>query len=200
VGARGGEAGSPALTTGRVRQVPPGNVSQALRNTHATHVLQKTVSILRRDAAAELAGEAALKGSAGLMRAMEKAVADDVIALLLHPHAYRLVLNVLGDCDVSRSAHVQRALQTIAANRHVLSLDQHGNFMLQHMLDANETQSAGVYEFVLERLIELAQHKFGSHLVERCLVMGGPERGAAIVEEFLRYGCSLGVAAAHRPD
>jgi len=166
--------------------VPPGNVSQALRNTHATHVLQKTVSILRRDAASEAAGDTSLHGSIALMRAMEKAVADDVIALLLHPHAYRLVLNVLGDCDVNRSTHMARALATIAANRHVLSLDQHGNFMLQHMLDANEQQSAGVHDFVRDRLIELAQHKFGSHLVERCLVMGGPERSAAIVEEFLR--------------
>jgi hypothetical protein len=147
--------------------VPRGNVFQASRNTHATHVLQKTVSILRRECAIGQqpqthqqgpssgsgtstppthqqqqqqpggggggAGGAPRPGSVKLMRAVEGAIADDVVTLLLHPHAYRLVLNVLGDCDAIRSEAVARAINTVKDNFETLAVDQHGNFMLQHM-------------------------------------------------------------------
>lgn len=173
--------------------VPPGNVSQAAKNTHATHVLQKTVSILRRDSALEMQGNDSVAGSVDLMRAMEKAIADDVVNLLLHPHSYRLVLNVLSDCDPTRSVHVKRAIEVVNANRDQLCVDQHGNFMLQHMLD--NTQADSVLDYVQERVVELSQHKFGSHLVEKCFTVASSERCARLVEEIIRPTSERNISA-----
>ena len=187
---------------------PRGNVFQASRNTHATHVLQKTVSILRRECAGAMGSlPAAPSGSAPatpragslkLMRAVESAIADDVVPLLLHPHAYRLVLNVLGDCDVRRSESVSRAIDTVSAQMDALAVDQHGNFMLQHMLDVGGMPLQRVHEFVVQRLYELAQHKFGSHLVEKCFSVANAVRCAELVGELLEPKSHVNNDAARR--
>jgi len=178
---------------------PRGNVFQAARNTHATHVLQKTVSILRRECATA-AGTAAgpRPGSVKLMRAVESAIADDVVQLLLHPHAYRLVLNVLGDCDVRRSDAVARAIDSVSESFDALAVDQHGNFMLQHMLDVGGAPLQRVHEYVRTHIVELSQHKFGSHLVEKCFSVANPQRCAELVGELLHPSALPNQLAASR--
>ncbi|KAH9261582.1 hypothetical protein BASA81_000238 [Batrachochytrium salamandrivorans] len=152
------------------------NVFVAARNTHGTHVLQKTVSMLRRDG---------LPQSKILLGQMESQISLDVIGLLLHPNSYRLVLNVLGDCDRTARPNLDVALETILTNQDQLSRDQHGNFILQHLLEVpNEGQR--VLNFVLENLVELSKHKFASHLVEKCFAIGSNQVCAQFVEELLR--------------
>lgn len=158
------------------------NVYVAARNTHGTHVLQKTVSMLRRDGLAQ---------SRALLGQMESQISLDVIGLLLHPNSYRLVLNVLGDCDRGARPNLGAALETILTNQGQLSRDQHGNFILQHLLEV-PSEGQRVLDFVLENLVELSKHKFASHLVEKCFTIGSHQVCAQFVEELLRPRAATG--------
>ena len=73
-----------------------------------------------------------------------------------------------------------------------LAFDQHGNFILQHILDhGNNPQREEVQMFVCSKFLELAQHKFGSHLVEKCLQSADRVQAEKLVSELLAPALAL---------
>lgn len=159
-------------------------IIRCAKDAHATHVLQKATILLQEDKSKEIASKGRESGK--LLEKIESAVADDVLILAVHPNACRLVQRVLGKCDVNSSTNIANILSIVVASYHALAIDQHGNFILQHILDnGNEKQAASVQAFVCSRVLELAQHKFGSHLVEKCLNSATTGQVEALVRELL---------------
>mmetsp|Transcript_20519 Transcript_20519/g.65497 ORF Transcript_20519/g.65497 Transcript_20519/m.65497 type:complete len:354 (-) Transcript_20519:146-1207(-) len=191
-----------------------GNLDITARDPHATHVLQKAVVVLQRDvypflerrpgrgdrfkkvprgAAQNKVAPAPgstdperIQTSRTLLKAVEDIVAKNVMTLAVNQHACRLVQRVLGDCDCSRSPCVSVMMEALERDHEKLSRDQHGNFILQHILELGQQHQADlIQDYVSGRVIELSQHKFGSHLVEKCLVTANPAQATAIIDVLL---------------
>lgn len=153
-------------------------IKRCAKDPHATHVLQKAVVFLQKENFEE---------SREILERVEESLASEVLQLAVHPHACRLVQRTMGDCDVERSKHVKVMVNAIKIVFPMLSVDQHGNFILQHFLDrGSEEQKQLVQTYVAGRFLELAQHKFGSHLVEKCLNVANKSQADVLVKELLK--------------
>ena len=171
------------------------NIYAVAKNNHGTHVVQKCMNILLAETkwgkarAAEsnrICFEAKAPTSAELLEQVEKAVCREFLRLSVHPHSYRLVQQTLGNCDPERSPAIGEMMKIVEQYYHTLAIDQHGNFILQHILDNGSLEQVEhVQAFVCSRVLELSQHKFGSHLVEKCLTSATKNQSRAIVEQLL---------------
>lgn len=171
------------------------NIYIVAKNNHGTHVVQKCMNILLKETkwdkkkSAEndgLCANANAPTSTELLRRVEKSVCKEFLRLSVHPHSYRLVQQTLGSCDTSRSDAIEEMMKIVEQYYHTLAVDQHGNFILQHILDnGSDKQIEDVQAFVCSRVLELSQHKFGSHLVEKCLTSASRSQSRAIVEQLL---------------
>jgi len=166
------------------------DTGKCARNSHATHVMQKVVGLIVEEETERLSKglpqDNVVPTTEELLRAVENAVEIDFVSLSVHPHAYRLVLTVLDDCNPLRSQAMGTVLgDLLPRNMGRLAKDQHGNFILQHVLNrGNVNQKEMVQKFVAEHVVELSQHKFGSHLVEKCLASATPAQVDALVQQL----------------
>mmetsp|Transcript_11764 Transcript_11764/g.14278 ORF Transcript_11764/g.14278 Transcript_11764/m.14278 type:complete len:803 (-) Transcript_11764:835-3243(-) len=157
-------------------------ILRCAKDPHATHVLQKAVILLQ----AEIKRDHLAKDNLVLLSKIENSVAMEFLQLAVHPHACRLVQRTLGDCIPKRSQAINNMLEMVVKNYAPLSVDQHGNFILQHILDhGSKLQAGSVQDFVCLELLELAQHKFGSHLVEKSLQCATEKQANAMVSKLL---------------
>lgn len=171
------------------------NIYAVAKNNHGTHVVQKCMNILlaetkwgkaRAEESNRFCIEAKAPTSAELLEQVERAVCREFLRLSVHPHSYRLVQQTLGNCDPNRSPSIREMMKIVEQYYHTLAIDQHGNFILQHILDNGSLdQVEHVQAFVCSRVLELSQHKFGSHLVEKCLTSATKSQSRAIVEQLL---------------
>eukprot|EP00924_Labyrinthula_sp_SR-Ha-C_P013821 augustus_masked-scaffold_5-processed-gene-14.9-mRNA-1 protein AED:1.00 eAED:1.00 QI:0/-1/0/0/-1/1/1/0/907 len=167
---------------------PSSKIILCAQDPHATHVLQKAVVLLQQELKKPQTSEDLKVENLKILSKIETAVAKEVLTLAVHPHACRLVQRILGDCDKSRSKNVAHMLGEILGEGrfNTLSIDQHGNFILQHLLDhGTQEQSAKVHDFVASRVLDLAQHKFGSHLVEKCFHTASGEQSSKLIDELM---------------
>jgi len=164
------------------------NINAVAKNNHGTHVVQKCMNILLQEPRDRMSGDLGeAPSSRQLLETVENAVASEMLKLSVHPHSYRLVQQTIGDCNPSRSAAVAETLRKIESSYYPLAIDQHGNFILQHILDNGSIDQVGdVQNFVCSRVLELSRHKFGSHLVEKCLTSATPSQASAIVDQILK--------------
>jgi len=172
--------------------IDPHDASKCSRNSHATHVMQKVVSLIVEEEGSRNKQKRPVEtfpdspSTADLLQAIEEAVALDFVAMSVHPHAYRLVLTVMDDCKSERSGSLSHILDSLRMNQDKLAKDQHGNFILQHILNKGNTlQQDMVQAFVAGHVIELSQHKFGSHLVEKCLSCATQMQVDSLVNELI---------------
>eukprot|EP00924_Labyrinthula_sp_SR-Ha-C_P015508 snap_masked-scaffold_4-processed-gene-1.18-mRNA-1 protein AED:1.00 eAED:1.00 QI:0/-1/0/0/-1/1/1/0/782 len=172
------------------------HIEHISKNNHGTHVVQKMMKFIldetieaskrvKKSADDQCRAEGA-PTSDEILGEIEKTVAKDLLNFCIHPHSYRLVQQTLANCDENRSEALRDILREIAKKQWALAVDQHGNFILQHLLDHGSVEQADqVQEFVASRVLELSQHKFGSHLVEKCLQKGTRSQAKEIVRQFL---------------
>lgn len=178
--------------------LPNNNISHCARDQHATHVLQKAVELLQKDVYPEMQLQRMNRSastpvavskypvSLRLLDAVEVAVKSEVMVLAVNPNACRLVQRILGDCNRDRSQHVDVMMAQIEKEYPVLAVDQHGNFILQHILEAGQLkQAAAIQAYVAQRVIELSQHKFGSHLVEKALTTASNAQASVLLNQIL---------------
>ncbi len=150
------------------------------RDPHATHVLQKCICTLQHPGA-ENSSE-----YAKVFRKVEEAVAGEIISLAKNPHASRLVLLIMGNCDPKRSSAMSTIMSKVESSFNELMWDQHGNFAMQHILDNGTVSQAGkVQKAVASRVLEMAKHKFASHLVEKCLSCATPDQVRVVIDQML---------------
>lgn len=173
------------------------NIVAISKNNHGTHVVQKclgflTHEVLKLPRKIAQANDALCKASKAptsgdLLGKIELKVCDDFLRLAIHPYSYRLIQFTLADCNENRSPTMSKIFSQVRKNYAALALDQHGNFILQHVLDkGSQAQVSDVQAFVCSRVFQLGQHKFGSHLVEKCLTTGTAKQAANFVLEILK--------------
>eukprot|EP00514_Thraustochytrium_sp_LLF1b_P011484 CAMPEP_0184541458 /NCGR_PEP_ID=MMETSP0199_2-20130426/1382_1 /TAXON_ID=1112570 /ORGANISM="Thraustochytrium sp., Strain LLF1b" /LENGTH=1013 /DNA_ID=CAMNT_0026935179 /DNA_START=844 /DNA_END=3885 /DNA_ORIENTATION=+ len=127
-----------------------------------------------------------------LLKAVEDVVACNVMELAVNQHACRLVQRVLGDCDRGRAECIPIMMDALEADYTALSRDQHGNFILQHVLELGQQDQADrIQTYVSTRVVDLSQHKFGSHLVEKCLLTATPRQASVIIAALLASPATL---------
>ena len=178
--------------------LPSNNISHCARDQHATHVLQKAVELLQKDVYPEMQVQRSKRPSSTplasskyplsvkLLSSIEVAVQSEVMVLAVNPNACRLVQRVLGDCNRDRSKYVCVMMGHIEKDYPVLAVDQHGNFILQHILESGQpSQAQAIQAYVAQRVIELSQHKFGSHLVEKALTTATASQASLLLNHIL---------------
>jgi pumilio RNA-binding family len=75
-----------------------------------------------------------------------------------------------------------------------LARDQYGNYVVQHVLQhGDDTSRKSVLATLAGQIVPLAQHKFASNVVEKCLTYCGAEEREIMIGEI------LGAAASARP-
>merc|ERR1719335_488408 len=163
------QVASPSQRRELVAELMP-HTGHCARDPHATHVMQRIVVVVDSEQRAQL----------------ERATDAELFELSVHPHACRFVQRVLGSkIDISRPL-VAAMMETITSNFELLSLDQHGNFILQHILDhGSPAQSAAVQSFVCDNVASFSTHKFASHLVEKCLMSATSTQRHALISAML---------------
>lgn len=84
-------------------------------------------------------------------------------------------------------------MDTVLAATGVLARDQFGNYVIQHVVQYGTPEQRSV---VIGRLapsvVSLAQHKFASNVVEKCLVHGSPADRELLVSYVLSRTSSAG--------
>jgi len=175
---------------------PDAVVRACSRDAHATHVLQKAVQLLQagvghKPTSKEDEGLLSdppneMQRSARALEVIETCIEKDAMSMMTHQQASRLVQRALGPCDVTSSPRVERMVREVFKNMDALAIHQNGNFVLQHILEFGDaTQRATIQAYACLNAVRLAMHKFGSHLVEKCLACATPLQVAAIVDRFL---------------
>lgn len=171
---------------------PGDKILRCAKDPHATHVLQKAVVLVQRELKNPDTKASTNEMNMNILKSIEQAVENDILNLCTHPHACRLVQKVLGDCNYNRSSHVAKMIELIRTKYPSLATDQHGNFIMQHIIDnGTEQHKAQVQAYVCTRFLELSQHKFGSHLVEKCLNSSSKTEAKSLVTELLKPALEL---------
>jgi Pumilio-family RNA binding repeat len=68
-------------------------------------------------------------------------------------------------------------LDEIILNLKELRTDVYGNYVISHMLEFGSFSDRDkIIDEIIDDLPELSLHKFGSNVVEKCLVHSSPER------------------------
>ncbi|KAG6789744.1 hypothetical protein POTOM_005868 [Populus tomentosa] len=106
------------------------------------------------------------------------------------------VLNRALDC--AQGELKQRLLLETIANAMLLSKSPFGclqlsyfplhvrNYVVQHVLDERiQNATIGILEHLKGCFLSLSMNKFGSNVVEKCLIWSGEENASMIIEEFL---------------
>jgi len=186
------------------------NISIAAMDAHATHVLQKAVVLLQQDLYnVDVVGRdkrkkqddkrkhaerkvaisdkrAILEQERAMLNRLETFVSVHTLMLAVHPHGCRLVQRILADCNRTRSKRIAAMIDCLETQYDSLSRHQHGNFILQHILEFGQNDQANrIQNYVGQRVIEFSTHKFASHLVEKALVCADARRGLMIIDTLL---------------
>lgn len=166
---------------------PDETILKCSKDPHATHVLQKGVVLLQKELLSKHTPLEINAVNERILESLERALSKEVLQLAVHPHACRLVQKVLGDCNMKKSDYIQTMLTEINQVYPNLAKDQHGNFILQHILDnGSREQKRQIQIYVCSKFLDLAQHKFGSHLLEKCLNTATEEDSVNLVTELLK--------------
>ena len=119
------------------------------------------------------------------------------------------VKNILGIASHKYGcATLQRCLETgsqeqiyllataLAEHSEKLVLDNHGNYIMQHVMSLpDEEIKRKVFEQLTGKFVDLAMHKFGSNVVEKCLREStelGDGYHKTIMAEFMEEGALQG--------
>jgi pumilio RNA-binding family len=173
-----------------------GNVLRCVRDQNGNHVVQKCVEVV------EL----------GRLGFMLDALAGHVSALSAHPYGCRVIQRALERCkpycptpdafgnaisEISENAKhgteptVRFSTLEILRDAGSLSKDQYGNYVVQHVLQhGDDVSRKSVLSTLAGQIVPLAQHKFASNVVEKCLTYCGAEEREIMIGEILGVGPS----------
>jgi len=82
-------------------------------------------------------------------------------------------------------------LEQIHSNIHALIVDQYGNYVVQHVIERGSDQDRDkIIAQIKGRVMNYAQHKFSSNVIEKCLTHGNTSHKAALIAEVCGDGTS----------
>ncbi|KAE9605479.1 putative armadillo-like helical, pumilio, RNA binding domain-containing protein [Lupinus albus] len=175
----------------------PGQLVRISLNTHGTRVVQKLIETLRTRQQISLAVSALEPGFLSLIKDLNGnhvvqhcllclsnedkrfifvAAAKYCVEIATHKHGCCVLQKCIG---YSTGEHLEKLIAEISANALLLAQDQYGI-----------PSATASLRFHLEgNYVHLSRHKFGSHVVEKCLVVFNDENRSRLIHELLSSPC-----------
>ena len=164
-----------------------GNVLRCVRDQNGNHVVQKCVEQVH----------------VSRLGFIVSALAGNVASLSAHPYGCRVIQRALERCapyhpeldadgnavaaaDASAETAVRFSTLEILRDAAALARDQYGNYVVQHVLQhGDDVSRKSVLATLAGQIVPLAQHKFASNVVEKCLTYCGAEEREIMIGEIL---------------
>lgn len=114
-------------------------------------------------------------------------VCSSIYTLSTHPFGCRVVQRVLERITEEKSEPRGTLLREVVARAVDLSCDQYGNYVVQHVLEhGSPAERSRVVARLAPVSVRLAQHKFASNVVEKCLLYGVAADRRLLMSHMLR--------------
>lgn len=113
-----------------------------------------------------------------------KPVIEKTTDLCVHTYGCRVIQRVL---ENSHESYTRAIIESILNDLHNLTMDQFGNYVIQHILEhgKNQEDKNRIVKSIKGRVIELSNHKFASNVVEKCLQYASEKDKTELIDEFL---------------
>ncbi|KAL1202906.1 Pumilio-like protein 6 [Cardamine amara subsp. amara] len=144
-----------------------GQVLRCVRDQNGNHVIQKCIENIPADR----------------IGFMLYAFRGQVSSLSMHPYGCRVIQRLLERCSNEHQCRfiTEEILESVC----VLSKDQYGNYVTQHVLEKGTSEER---ERIVRKLagfiVQLSLHKFASNVIEKCLEYGGRIERDLIIKEI----------------
>jgi len=107
-----------------------------------------------------------------------KTLEGKIIEFSTHPYGCRVIQRLLECCSTDPHCHqkLMPLLNEILQHVLLLSRDQYGNYVIQHVLSHGPSQArSSIVEYVCQNMLQMSKHKFSSNVVEKCFMyaLGG---------------------------
>ncbi|KAF8077239.1 hypothetical protein N665_1054s0016 [Sinapis alba] len=144
-----------------------GEVMRCVRDQNGNHVIQKCIESIHAD-------------RVGFMLS---AFRGQVSSLSMHPYGCRVIQRLMERC--SNEHQCQFITEEILESARVLSKDQYGNYVIQHVLEKGTSeQRERIVRKLSGYIVQLSLHKFASNVIEKCLEYGGRIERDLIIKEI----------------
>ncbi|XP_023634091.1 pumilio homolog 6, chloroplastic [Capsella rubella] len=144
-----------------------GQVMRCVRDQNGNHVIQKCIENIPGD-------------RVGFML---YAFRGQVSSLSMHPYGCRVIQRLLERCSHEHQCRfiTEEILESVC----VLSKDQYGNYVTQHVLEKGTSeQRERIVRKLSGHIVQLSLHKFASNVIEKCLEYGGRIERDLIIKEI----------------
>ncbi|KAG8072932.1 hypothetical protein GUJ93_ZPchr0006g41577 [Zizania palustris] len=145
-----------------------GSVMKCVRDQNGNHVIQKCIECIPQER----------------IQFIISAFYGHVIELSTHPYGCRVIQRVLEHCDDenTQSAMMEEIMPSVV----LLTLDQYGNYVIQHVLQHGKPEErSAIIKQLAGQIVKMSQQKFASNVVEKCLSYGTPEERQILINEML---------------
>ncbi|CAH8332267.1 unnamed protein product [Eruca vesicaria subsp. sativa] len=144
-----------------------GEVMRCVRDQNGNHVIQKCIESIPAD-------------RVGFMLS---AFRGQVTSLSMHPYGCRVIQRLMERC--SNEHQCQFITEEILESARVLSKDQYGNYVIQHVLEKGTSEERErIVRKLSGHIVQLSLHKFASNVIEKCLEHGGRIERDLIIKEI----------------
>ncbi|XP_022138976.1 pumilio homolog 4 isoform X2 [Momordica charantia] len=145
-----------------------GSVMKCVRDQNGNHVIQKCIECVPQDR----------------IQFIISAFYGQVLALSTHPYGCRVIQRVLEHCDDVNTQQI--IMDEIMQSVCLLSQDQYGNYVIQHVLEFGKPhERSAIINKLAGQIVKMSQQKFASNVVEKCLTFGSPEERQLLINEIL---------------
>ncbi|XP_038891883.1 pumilio homolog 4 isoform X2 [Benincasa hispida] len=145
-----------------------GSVMKCVRDQNGNHVIQKCIECIPQYR----------------IQFIISAFYGQVLALSTHPYGCRVIQRVLEHCDDLNTQQI--IMDEIMQSVCLLSQDQYGNYVIQHVLEFGKPhERSAIISKLAGQIIKMSQQKFASNVVEKCLTFGSPEERQLLINEIL---------------
>lgn len=146
------------------------NVLDLIEDQNGNHVIQKAIESIPYIHIKFL-----LKGMEG-----------NAVKYSCHTYGCRVMQRILENC--SESVEVLNIMNEIMNNIEMLSCDQFGNYVIQHILEHGKSEDIHrIIECLKVNLIPLCKEKFSSNVIEKCIKCGDNKDKSELISMMLKY-------------
>ncbi|KAB1213229.1 hypothetical protein CJ030_MR5G022406 [Morella rubra] len=147
-----------------------GHVMRCVRDQNGNHVIQKCIECVPVEKIGFIVS----------------AFQGQVATLATHPYGCRVIQRVLEHC--SDELQIQCIVEEILESACVLSQDQYGNYVTQHVLEMGKSHArTRIIKSFTGAVVQMSQHKYASNVVEKCLEYGDTAERELLIEEIIGH-------------
>ena len=150
-----------------VRYALKDNVVELIQDLNGNHVVQKCLNRLTSEES----------------QFIFDAVGKSCVAVGTHRHGCCVLQRCVDHASGQQKVDL---IAQITLNAFRLVQDPFGNYVIQYILDLNDTNFTNPICYSLQsRVVELSRHKFSSNVIEKCIRHSAPNVATMMIEEML---------------